>query len=173
MYDKIQTPVIRGVVTSEEFGVLRLIYIDNEVLFCGRDVTMKMGFADPRKTISTYCMNIRRLLHDTCSGKQYLNFIDFKDVLRLFRHSKSEYACDYIIYLKDIMKSFLDKIDEVMEQEPVPENMTYDIVDGDAETEKALEDFAETINELHDKYGISVAIEGVYLDEGDERYRLI
>lgn len=173
MCNSIKTPIIRGVVTSDDFGVLRLVFIEDEVLFCGRDVARTMGFADPRKSVSDCCKRISRILHDTPSGKQFLNFIDFHDALRLFRHSRTDDACDYVIFLKDMKESFEEKVAAILEQEPIPDNMSCEVDEDDTETEKALDNFAKTVKELYENHGIFVSIEGIYLDEGEERYRLV
>lgn len=173
MCNSINTPIIRGVVTSDDFGVLRLVFIEDEVLFCGRDVARAMGFADPRKSVSDCCKRLNRVLHDTPSGKQFLNFIDFHDALRLFRHSRTDDACDYVIFLKDMKEAFKAKIALMTEQEETAETMSCEVDANDTETEKALDNFIEMIKELHEKYGIFVSLEGIYLDEGDERYRLV
>lgn len=173
MCNSIKTPIIRGVVTSDDFGVLRLVFIEDEVLFCGRDVARTMGFADPRKSVSDCCKSLSRILHYTPSGKQFLNFIDFHDALRLFRHSRTDDACDYIIFLKDMKESFEEKVAAILEQDPVPDNLSCEVDENNTETEKALDNFAKTVKELYENHGIFVSIEGIYLDEGYERYRLV
>lgn len=164
---------IIGILHSEKFGMLRLVYADERVFFCGRDVASTMGFSDPRKAVSLYCRNTRRELHFTSSGKQFLNFIDIKDVLCLYKHSKSDIACDYIISLKDAQDVFMKKIVFMAEQEDGPKNMSCVIDEKDTETEKDLDDFVKSVNVLYENHGIFVSIEGIYLDEGEERYRLV
>ncbi len=51
--------------------------------------------------------------------------------------------------------------------------MSCEVDENDTETEKALDNFAKTVKELYENHGIFVSIEGIYLDEGDERYRLV
>lgn len=173
MCNSINTPIIRGVVTSDDFGVLRLVFIENEVLFCGRDVATAFGFKDCNKAISYYCCNVNRIMHETSSGKQFLNFISFCDALNLFKHSKNENTCEYVIFLKDMRDSFIIKVINILNQNPVPKKTSCEYDESDTDTEKALDDFVEKLKELHENHGIFVSIEGIYLDEGEERYRLV
>ena len=38
-----------------EFGQVRTVEVDGEVLFCGKDVAIALGYAKPRNAISTHC----------------------------------------------------------------------------------------------------------------------
>lgn len=165
--------IVKETLYSQKYGLLRLIYVDKEIFFCGRDVASAMGFLDPRKAVSLHCKNIRKELHFTSSGNQFLNFIDIKDVLCLYKHSKSDNACDYIISLKDAQEVFIKRIALMTEQEETADSMSCEVDVNDTETEKALDNFAKTVKELYENHGIFVSIEGIYLDEGDERYRLV
>ena len=70
-------------------------------------------------------------------------------------------------------EAFEAKIALMTEQEETADSMSCEVDVNDTETEKALDNFAKTVKELHENHGIFVSIEGIYLDEGDERYRLI
>lgn len=40
---------------NEEFGEIRTIQNNGEVLFCGKDIAAALGYADPKKAIIQHC----------------------------------------------------------------------------------------------------------------------
>lgn len=164
--------MIRGILTNESNGILRLIYSNGEILYFGRDVAIGMGFSDPRKAVSACCVRIYRELHETPSGEQFLNFINYRDVVRLYQHSRADKAGDFLISLKAAKDAFMEKVNEMLEQEGTSDDECLRIEEYDTETGNAIERFVSVVEELHEKYGIFVSIEGVYIDDGGERSKI-
>lgn len=68
---------------NPEFGEIRTIAENGEVLFCGKDVAVALGYKSPKDAIAAHCKGAvkRRLL--TSGGEQDMKFIPLGDVFRL------------------------------------------------------------------------------------------
>jgi anti-repressor protein len=73
---------------NSEFGSVRTVEENGNVLFCGSDVAKALGYARPNDAISSHCR--ATVKHSTLiSGKmQEINYIPEGDVYRLITHSK-------------------------------------------------------------------------------------
>jgi anti-repressor protein len=73
---------------NSEFGSVRTVEENGNVLFCGFDVAKALGYARPNDAISSHCR--ATVKHSTLiSGKmQEINYIPEGDVYRLITHSK-------------------------------------------------------------------------------------
>ena len=77
---------------NEEFGKVRTIVENGEVLFCGTDVARALGYSIPSKAINTHCKGVSKMEAPTNGGVQKLLFITEGDVYRLIVHSRLDSA---------------------------------------------------------------------------------
>ena len=77
---------------NEEFGKVRTIVENGEVLFCGADVAKALGYANSRKALIDHCKGVTKRDTLTTGGMQQLSFIPESDVYRLVVHSRLETA---------------------------------------------------------------------------------
>ena len=76
---------------SMEFGSLRTIEKNGEVLFCASDVATALGYARPADAISAHCRSIAKLNTTTKQGNSAaMNFIKEDDVLSLISKCKTK-----------------------------------------------------------------------------------
>ena len=74
---------------NEEFGEIRTVEENGEVLFCGSDVAKALGYAKPHNAISTHCKGVTlKQGNDNMGRTQEMSFIPEGDVYRLIAHSK-------------------------------------------------------------------------------------
>ncbi len=110
--------VIKKIITSKYFGKVRTVQdTENEtIIFCAIDVAKSLGFSDPGKSVRNICFNLVKEVHYTDGGLQVLNFIDIKDIERLFVHCKKstqnffflqclyEISKDFSVYMEALKK---------------------------------------------------------------------
>ena len=77
---------------NEEFGQVRTIVENGEVLFCGADVARALGYSIPSKAVNTHCKGASKMEAPTNGGVQKLLFITEGDVYRLIVHSRLDSA---------------------------------------------------------------------------------
>ena len=77
---------------NEEFGRVRTIVENGEVLFCGADVARALGYSIPSKAVNTHCKGVSKMEAPTNGGVQKLLFITEGDVYRLIVHSRLDSA---------------------------------------------------------------------------------
>lgn len=77
---------------NEEFGQVRTLVENGEVLFCGTDVARALGYSIPSKAVNTHCKGVSKLEAPTNGGVQKLLFITEGDVYRLIVHSRLDSA---------------------------------------------------------------------------------
>lgn len=77
---------------NEEFGQVRTIVENGEVLFCGTDVARALGYSIPSKAVNTHCKGVSKMEAPTNGGVQKLLFITEGDVYRLIVHSRLDSA---------------------------------------------------------------------------------
>ena len=104
--------LIRATYTNEAYGDIRTIYNleTDEVLFCARDVAKAFGYADPSRSVRDICVSLIKEAHITDGGLQVLNFIRRYDVIRLFKHSRSENSYDFLFFLESVADDFAEKV---------------------------------------------------------------
>ena len=207
--------IIRCTFESKNFGDIRVIYDNNEVYFSARDVGSAFGFREPTKCVSKYCNTIHRYRHETSGGMQTLNFIDYMDVIHLYKYSKEENANDLLAYLARIciaLKEADMTVPELIPEESgyINEDDGYDesddydycddcdcfdecYCDGDCDScdecfdcdeaeeydapvfdvEKVIEEIGDMVRSFEEKYGILIAVEGIYSEyPSGERHRV-
>ena len=73
---------------NAEFGSVRTVVENGEVLFCGADVAKALGYVNSRKALIDHCKGVTKRDTLTSGGMQQLSFIPEGDVYRLIVHSK-------------------------------------------------------------------------------------
>ena len=73
---------------NEQFGEVRTIEENGNVLFCGSDVAKALGYTNPSKALGDHCKGITKRYTPTNGGKQELSFIPESDLYRLTFSSK-------------------------------------------------------------------------------------
>lgn len=76
------------VFSSEEFGEIRVVEEDEEILFCGSDIAKALGYARPSKAIIDHCKGVLKRDTPTNGGTQLISYITEGDVYRLIARSK-------------------------------------------------------------------------------------
>jgi prophage antirepressor-like protein len=71
-----------------DFGEVRTIMEDGNVLFCGSDVAKALGYAVPRKALFDHCKGVLKRNILTNGGEQEMSFIPESDLYRLVFRSK-------------------------------------------------------------------------------------
>lgn len=79
------------VFTNEQFGQVRTLEENGNILFCGSDVAKSLGYSNPRKAMLDHCqkdgVTIRDAI-DKCGRTQQVKFINEGNLYRLIAHSK-------------------------------------------------------------------------------------
>lgn len=89
---------------NQQFGEVRTIEENGEILFCGSDVAKALGYAKPQNAISTHCKGALKRGILTVGGQQEMTFIPESDLYRLVFSSKlptAEKFTDWVT--KDIL----------------------------------------------------------------------
>ncbi len=73
---------------SDQFGEIRTIEENGNVLFCGSDVAKALGYANPSKALGDHCKGITKRYTPTNGGNQELSFVPESDLYRLAFSSK-------------------------------------------------------------------------------------
>lgn len=73
---------------NQQFGSVRTLEENGEILFCGSDVAKALGYSNPRDVISRHCRGVVKRDTPTDSGKQEMSFIPESDLYRLVFSSK-------------------------------------------------------------------------------------
>ena len=94
---------------NEEFGSVRTIVENGEVLFCGADVAKALGYANSRKALIDHCKGVTKRDTLTARGGQQLSFIPEGDVYRLIAHSRLEKAVKFERWVFDEVLPILRK----------------------------------------------------------------
>lgn len=105
---------------SPEFGQVRTLVENGEVLFCGSDVAKALGYKNPRKALSDHCGGVTKRYAPTSSGEQEMSFIPEPDLYRLIFSSKlptAEKFTDWVTkeILPSIRKTGVYMTDEALE----------------------------------------------------------
>lgn len=94
---------------NEEFGQVRTIVENGEVLFCGTDVARALGYSIPSKAVNTHCKGVSKMEAPTNGGVQKLLFITEGDVYRLIVHSRLDSAIRFEHWVFDEVLPILRK----------------------------------------------------------------
>lgn len=75
---------------NPDFGKVRTLDVNGEVLFCGTDIAKALGYSNPSKAISDHCKQggITKRYTPTTSGEQLMPYITEGNVYRLIARSK-------------------------------------------------------------------------------------
>jgi len=73
---------------NPEFGEIRTIEENEQVLFCGSDIAKALGYARPNEATTKHCKGTLKRRTPTAGGIQEMLFIPEGDVYRLIAHSK-------------------------------------------------------------------------------------
>lgn len=73
---------------NDQFGEIRTIEENGNVLFCGSDVAKALGYANPSKALGDHCKGITKRYTPTNGGNQELSFVPESDLYRLAFSSK-------------------------------------------------------------------------------------
>lgn len=73
---------------NPEFGEVRTLEENGEILFCGSDVAKALGYTNPSKALSDHCRGVTKRYTPTTSGKQEMSFIPESDLYRLVFSSR-------------------------------------------------------------------------------------
>lgn len=73
---------------NPEFGEVRILEENGEILFCGSDVAKALGYAVPRKALFDHCKGVLKRNTLTEGGVQEMSFIPESDLYRLVFSSK-------------------------------------------------------------------------------------
>ena len=77
-----------NVFTSEMFGSVRVVEINNKPYFVATDIAKILGYVNPRKAITAHCKGVIKQDILTNGGMQSLNVIPESDIYRLMVRSK-------------------------------------------------------------------------------------
>lgn len=73
---------------NDQFGEIRTIEENGNVLFCGSDVAKSLGYTNPSKALNDHCKGVTKRSTPTNGGEQELSFIPESDLYRLIFSSK-------------------------------------------------------------------------------------
>ena len=73
---------------NEEFGQLRMIFIDGKQYFMANDVAKALGYSEPKNAIARHCKGALKQSYLTNGGEQEVKVIPEGDVYRLIIRSK-------------------------------------------------------------------------------------
>ena len=73
---------------NQEFGQLRMIFIEGKQYFMANDVAKALGYSEPKNAVARHCKGALKQSYLTNGGKQEVNFIPEGDVYRLIIRSK-------------------------------------------------------------------------------------
>ena len=79
--------------SNDEFGTIRTIEVDGDIMFCGKDVALALGYTNTSKAIAAHCKGVPfRYPLETPGGTQDVRFISEGDLYRLAASSKLDSA---------------------------------------------------------------------------------
>lgn len=80
------------VFNNDQFGEIRTLNENGEILFCGADIARALGYAKPQNAIATHCKGALKRGIPTLGGVQTMTFLKRGDVYRLITHSQLDSA---------------------------------------------------------------------------------
>ena len=138
---------------SKEYGALRTVITDNDILFCAIDIARMLGYKRPDKAVADNCMNIRLYKIPTTGGDQYIRFITDDEAIRLARRCTlpgADRFCDALYSaIRTLEESYFANDDEADEElgdydfeEPDSDDVEYGS-DEDYDEEDDLDDMSD------------------------------
>mgnify|MGYP002765589455 FL=1 len=91
---------------NPEFGKVRILNENDEILFCASDVAKALGYTNPNKAVNDHCRAITKRSTPISGKIQKINFIPESDLYRLVLRSKlsdAEKFTDWVT--KDVLPS--------------------------------------------------------------------
>ena len=73
---------------NQEFGQLRMIFIEGKQYFMANDVAKALGYSIPKDAVARHCKGAMKQRYLTEGGEQEVNFIPEGDVYRLIIRSR-------------------------------------------------------------------------------------
>lgn len=73
---------------NQDFGQLRMIFIDGKQYFMANDVAKALGYSNPNKAVNDHCRAITKCYSPISGKEQEVNYIPEGDVYRLIIRSK-------------------------------------------------------------------------------------
>ena len=122
------------VFNNEEFGEIRTIEENGNVLFCGSDVAKALGYSKARNAINAHCKGALKRGVLTNGGKQEMTFIPEGDLYRLIAHSKLPSAEKFESWVFDEVLPTIRKTGTYTVQKT---DKRLDIMDRNARTRQA------------------------------------
>lgn len=147
---------MRKTLFSKEYGALRTVITDNDILFCAIDIARMLGYKRPDKAISNSCMNIRLYKFPTTGGDQYIRFITDDEAIRLARRCTlpgSDRFCDALYSAIAILEDCYFS-DDNEDNEPA----TFDFEDPDSDDSEHDEEEDGDLDDLEDMSDLSVMV---------------
>ena len=89
------------VFSNPDFGEVRTLEENGEVLFCGTDVAKALGYSNPNKAINNHCRAVTKRSTPISGKVQSINFIPEGDVYRLIIRSKLPAAEKFELWVFD------------------------------------------------------------------------
>lgn len=80
---------------NQEFGQLRMIFIEGKQYFMANDVAKALGYSIPKDAVARHCKGAMKQRYLTEGGEQEVNFIPEGDVYRLIIRSRLPKAEDF------------------------------------------------------------------------------
>ena len=80
--------------SNDEFGTIRTIEVDDDIMFCGKDVATALGYRDTTNALKQHCRGVafHHPIQDVMGRTQEARFITEGDLYRLAASSKLESA---------------------------------------------------------------------------------
>lgn len=137
------------VFTNEQFGQVRTLEENGNILFCGSDVAKALGYSKARNAINAHCKGALKRGVLTNGGKQEMSFIPEGDLYRLIAHSKLPSAEKFESWVFDEVLPTIRKTGGYVSNEDMFIN-TY-LPFADEQTKMLFKSTLETVKSLNDK----------------------
>lgn len=140
------------VFTNEQFGQVRTLEENGNILFCGSDVAKALGYDQPHKAISRHCRygTKHTIPHPQAPNKTIeMLFIPEGDLYRLIAHSKLPSAEKFESWVFDEVLPTIRKTGGYVSNEDMFIN-TY-LPFADEQTKMLFKSTLETVKSLNDK----------------------
>lgn len=137
------------VFTNEQFGQVRTLEENGNILFCGSDVAKALGYSKARNAINAHCKGALKRGVLTNGGKQEMTFIPEGDLYRLIAHSKLPSAEKFESWVFDEVLPTIRKTGGYVSNEDMFIN-TY-LPFADEQTKMLFKSTLETVKTLNNK----------------------
>lgn len=137
------------VFTNEQFGQVRTLEKNGNILFCGSDVAKALGYTNPNKAIKDHCRAITKRSTPISGKMQDINFIPEGDLYRLIVCSKLPSAEKFERWVFDEVLPTIRKTGGYVSNEDMFIN-TY-LPFADEQTKMLFKSTLETVKALNNK----------------------